>query len=61
LADLLPEKKRSEGFNILRVSDNLTGVLGLAIGGMLAGVSYSIDACASLITAAIAFYALPSI
>jgi MFS family permease len=63
VADLLPEKKRSEGFGILRVSANLAGVFGPAIGGMLAGVSYLllfiIDACASLITAAIVFYALP--
>jgi MFS family permease len=63
VADLLPEKQRSEGFGILRVSANLAMVFGPAIGGMLAGVSYLllfiIDACASLITAAIVFFALP--
>ena len=63
VADLLPEKQRSEGFGILRVAANLAIVFGPAIGGVLAGVSYLllfiIDACASLITAAIVFFALP--
>lgn len=63
VADLLPEKQRSEGFGILRVSANLAMVFGPAIGGVLAGVSYLllfiIDACASLLTAAIVFFTLP--
>ena len=62
VADLLPEKQRSEGFGILRVATNLAVVFGPAIGGVLAGVSYLllfiIDAVASLITAAIVFIAL---
>lgn len=63
VADLLPEKQRPEGFGILRVTANLAVVFGPAIGGVLAGVSYLllfiIDACASIITAGIVFFALP--
>jgi len=63
VADLLTEKQRPEGYGVLRVSSNLAMVIGPAIGGMLAGVSYMLlfilDAIASLITAAIVFFALP--
>lgn len=63
VADLLPEKQRLEGYGILRVSANLAAVIGPAIGGTLAGISYLllfiIDAVASLITATIVFFALP--
>lgn len=63
VADLLPEKQRPEGYGILRVSANLAAVIGPAIGGTLAGVSYLllfiIDAAASLITATIVFFAIP--
>ncbi len=57
LADLLPEKKRTDGFGIMRVVMNLAITIGPAIGGLLAAASYlllfSIDTVTSLITAVI--------
>lgn len=62
IADLLPEKKRSEGFGILRVVANLAVTLGPMIGGLLAATSYLLlfllDAVASLTTATILFFTL---
>jgi len=55
VADLLPEKRRSEGFAVLRVIINLAVSVGPVIGGLLASRSYLLlfvgDAVMSLITA----------
>ncbi len=62
VADLLPEKQRTQGFGLLRVVANLAVTIGPAIGGLLAGRSYLIlfisDAVLSTITAAIVFVAI---
>ncbi|MEW5872695.1 MAG: MFS transporter [Chloroflexota bacterium] len=59
VADLLPEKKRAQGFGILRISFNLAVTIGPMIGGFLASQSFLLlficDAVASSITA-IVFY-----
>ena len=63
VADLLPSKKQTEGFGILRVVINLAVTIGPAIGGILAARSYLllfiIDAISSTITAFIVFSILP--
>jgi len=63
IADILPERQRTQGFGILRVVFNLAFAIGPAIGGVLAGVSYlllfTIDAVTSLITAVIVARAIP--
>lgn len=63
VADLLPERKRAEGFGIIRVSFNLAVTIGPAIGGLLAAQSYLLlfitDAVISLISAGIVFFTLP--
>jgi MFS family permease len=63
LADILPEKKRIEGFGVLRVVANLAVTIGPAIGGLIATRSFLalfiIDACASTITAIIVLLVLP--
>ncbi len=57
LADILPERKRADGFGIMRVVMNLAVAIGPAVGGMLAATSYLllfvIDTITSLITAVI--------
>lgn len=57
IADLLPDEKRAQGFGVFRVAHNLAVVIGPAIGGLLAAVSYLIlfvgDAVTSIITALI--------
>ena len=62
VADLLPEKKRAQGFGLLRVVVNLAVVIGPAIGGLLATRSYLLlficDAVASTITAGIVALAI---
>jgi MFS family permease len=59
LIDILPEKKRSEGFGVMRVAMNLSVAIGPAIGGFLASRSYLIlfiaDTVTSLITALIVY------
>ena len=59
LIDILPEKKRSEGFGVMRVAMNLSVAIGPAIGGFLASRSYLIlfvaDTITSLITALIVY------
>ena len=59
LTDLLPEKKRAEGFGIMRVAANLAVAIGPAIGGFIASYSYLIlfvaDTITSLITALIVY------
>jgi len=63
VADLLPEDKRARGYGIIRVAFNVSVVIGPAIGGVLAGVSYLLlfiaDAVISLIAAAIVLTSLP--
>lgn len=63
IVDILPEKKRAQGFGIFRVAFNLSVVIGPAIGGLLAARSYLslfiADAVVSLITAALVFRLLP--
>jgi MFS family permease len=63
VADLLEPDQRAEGFGIVRVAGNLAMTIGPAIGGLLAGISYTllfiIDACASTITAFIVFKTIP--
>lgn len=62
VADLLPEKKRAQGFGILRVVANLAVTIGPAIGGLLASRSYFLlfvcDAVSSTITAIIVALAI---
>ncbi len=62
VADLLPEKKRAQGFGILRVVFNLALTIGPAIGGLLATRSYLLlficDAVSSTITAIIVALAI---
>lgn len=62
VADLLPEKKRAEGFGILRVVANLAVTIGPMIGGLLAARSYLslfiADAISSTITAVVVAVAL---
>ena len=59
LTDILPEKKRAEGFGIMRVAANLAVAIGPAIGGFIASYSYLIlfvaDTITSLITAIIVY------
>ena len=59
LIDILPEKKRSEGFGVMRVAMNLSVAIGPAIGGFLASRSFLIlfvaDTVTSLITALIVY------
>jgi MFS family permease len=63
VADILPEKKRTEGFGVMRVIDNMAWIIGPLIGGFIATRSYLllfvIDAFASLITAALIFRLIP--
>ncbi len=63
VADILPEKQRSEGFGILRVVGNLAWIIGPSIGGLMASRSYLLlfilDAIASVITAAIIYRLIP--
>jgi len=63
VADLLPEKKRAQGYGIMRVAFNLSVTIGPAIGGLLAARSYLLlfitDAVISLIVAALVFVLIP--
>jgi MFS family permease len=63
VADLLPEKKRAQGYGILRVAFNLSVTIGPAIGGFLARSSYLYlflaDALISFISAIIVWRAMP--
>ncbi len=62
-ADILPPEKRSEGFGLSRVLFNLALVVGPALGGLLAGVSFvlvfAVDAVASVVTAILLFIFIP--
>lgn len=61
--DILPEEKRSEGFGVSRVIDNMAWIIGPLIGGFMADRSYLllfvVDAFASLLTAALIFRLIP--
>lgn len=63
IADLLPEKQRTEGFGIYRVTFNVSVTFGPLIGGFLAGYSYNwlfiLDAITSVITALIVWFVIP--
>jgi len=63
VADMLPEEKRSSGYAMLRVVFNLSVTIGPMIGGLLAGISYTLlfimDAVFSFITAGIVFFSIP--
>ncbi len=63
VADLLPERQRSEGFGVLRVAGNLAWIAGPTLGGLLASRSYLYlfigDAISSLITAVIVYRLIP--
>lgn len=63
IADILPEKKRAQGYGIFRVAFNLSVVIGPAIGGLLAARSYLAlfvtDAIISLITAVLVWRFIP--
>ena len=63
VADLLPEKKRAQGYGILRVIMNLSVVIGPAIGGFLAAKSYFLlfvtDAVISLFVAGLVMSFIP--
>lgn len=63
VADMLPEKKRAQGYGLLRVAFNLSVVIGPALGGLMATRSYLslfiADAVISLISAAIVYKYIP--
>ncbi len=63
VADLLPEKQRTEGYGVMRVVANLAVVIGPAIGGLLASRSYLylfiLDAIISTVTAIFVLIVLP--
>ncbi|MFO8036323.1 MAG: MFS transporter [Anaerolineales bacterium] len=63
VADLLPEKKRQEGFGILRVVANMSWIIGPTIGGYIANRNYFLlfllDAVISCLVAAIFFFYIP--
>src|SRR5574339_1296729 len=40
IADILPDKKRQEGFGILRVVGNFSWIIGPTIGGFLASINF---------------------
>ncbi len=63
VADILPEKKRQEGFGILRVVGNLAWIIGPTIGGFVANIDFFylfvIDSVISCFVAAIVFRSIP--
>ena len=63
IADILPEKKRQEGFGILRVVANFSWIIGPTIGGFLANINFFylfvIDAIISCIVAVIIYRNIP--
>jgi MFS family permease len=63
IADLLPEKQRSEGFGILRVVGNLAWIIGPTIGGLVAARSFFmlfvIDSILSCIVALLFYKFIP--
>lgn len=63
VADLLPERQRSEGFGVMRVAGNLAWIVGPTVAGLLATRSYLLlfigDAISSLVTAYIVYRMIP--
>jgi len=63
IADILPEKKRQEGFGILRVVANFSWIIGPTIGGFLANINYFylfvIDSIICCLVAVIIYRAIP--
>jgi MFS family permease len=63
VADILPEKQRSEGFGILRVVGNLAWIIGPTVGGLVAARSFFmlfvIDSVLSCIVAVIFYKLIP--
>ena len=63
ITDTLPEKKRTEGFGILRVVANLAWMIGPILGGFVANHLYSAsfvtDAIVSCIVAFLFFWLIP--
>jgi MFS family permease len=63
VADLLPEKQRSEGFGILRVGGNLAWIIGPTIGGLVATHSFFmlfvIDSVLSCVVAVLFYKLIP--
>jgi MFS family permease len=63
VADLLPEKKRAQGYGIMRVAFNLSVTIGPALGGLLVRNSYLFlfiaDAVISSISAILVWVAMP--
>ena len=63
VADILPEKKRQEGYGLLRVVFNYAWIFGTALGGFIAARSFFAlfvtDALASCIVAALIYRLLP--
>jgi len=63
IADILPEKKRQEGFGILRVVANFSWIIGPAIGGFLANINYfylfAIDSVISCLVALVIARTIP--
>ena len=63
VADLLPEKKRAEGYGIIRVVFNLAVIIAPPLAGLLISNSYLtlfvVDAMISLISAIVVLLALP--
>lgn len=60
IADILPEKKRQEGFGILRVVFNMSWIIGPSIGGFIANRSFFalfvIDAIISSVVAVLFYF-----
>ncbi|HLO14901.1 MAG TPA: MFS transporter [Anaerolineales bacterium] len=63
IADILPERKRQEGFGILRVVSNFAWIIGPTIGGFLASINFFylfvIDSVVSCIVAVIIYRLIP--
>lgn len=63
IADILPERKRQEGFGIMRVVANFSWIIGPTIGGFLANINFFYlfvaDALISGLVAVIIFRTIP--
>lgn len=63
VADILPEKKRQEGFGVLRIAGNMAWIIGPSIGGLMASRSFFLlfvcDAVISCIVAVLFYLLMP--
>jgi MFS family permease len=63
IADILPEKRRQEGFGILRVVANFSWIIGPTIGGVLANINFLylfiIDSIISCMVAVVIYRTIP--